>query len=62
MFTAHCPECDKRQLILPSQVKQLINDEQGIVAIFTCWCGERGAERLRTVAAKTPKPEFTLTS
>jgi len=61
MFDTYCPECQKRQLIFPSQVTQLVNDEQGIVAIFSCWCGAPGAERLSTVAGHRPAP-FALAS
>lgn len=64
MFDVHCRECAKRQLIFPSQVTQLVNDEHGIVAIFTCWCGAPGAERLRTVAGHKSKaaPGFAIAS
>lgn len=62
MFDTHCPECDQRQLIFPSQIRQLINDKQGIVALFTCWCGAPGAERLSTASAHKPAatPDRTL--
>ncbi|MGH3518064.1 MAG: hypothetical protein ACRDQ7_11735 [Haloechinothrix sp.] len=64
MFATNCPACAKRQLILSSQIKQLVNDQQGIVAIFTCWCGALGAERLSTVTARkrTAKPDLALAS
>lgn len=64
MFATHCTECDKRQLIFPSQIKQLVNDERGIVAIFTCSCGALGAERLSTVAAGKPtaRPDLAQAS
>lgn len=57
MFTTHCPDCDTRWLIFPGQIKQLVNDEHGIVAIFTCWCGRLRSERLSTVAATRRVPE-----
>ena len=56
MFDTICPSCEKRQLIFPGQVSEIINDSQGIVAIFTCWCGAVGAERLRTAAGTAPVP------
>lgn len=57
MFTTHCPDCNTRRLIFPSQIKHLVNDEHGIVAIFTCWCGHLRAERLSAVAATSPVTE-----
>lgn len=56
MFVTYCTECQKRQLIFPSLVNHLINDEQGTVAIFTCWCGALGAERLSTVPGHALEP------
>lgn len=62
MFATHCPECDTRWLIFPGQIKRLVNDEHGIVAIFTCWCGCLRAERLRAVTSPRPvtKAEFAI--
>jgi hypothetical protein len=63
MFDTKCHACQKRQLIFPGQVRKLINDEQGIVAIFRCWCGSLGAERLRsTGVANNPVKEHALAS
>lgn len=45
MFDYHCPECERRQLIFSSQIAHVINDEQGIAVVFTCWCGAPGALR-----------------
>jgi hypothetical protein len=39
MFDHYCADCDKRQLIFPSQVTAMTNTDQGIVVDFTCWCG-----------------------
>jgi hypothetical protein len=40
MFDHYCPACGKHQLLFASQVTQLVNDDQGIVVLATCWCGE----------------------
>ncbi|QZY29391.1 hypothetical protein [Nocardioides coralli] len=39
MFAHHCTECDRRQLIFPTQVRGIVNSEHGIVVDFRCWCG-----------------------
>ena len=39
MFDHHCTSCDKRQLIFPSQVTDMVNTDHGIIVAFTCWCG-----------------------
>lgn len=64
MFDTICPSCEKRQLVFPAQVSEIINDEQGIVAVFTCWCGAVGAERLRTTAGskQAPVPDHAMAS
>ena len=53
MFDHHCPACGKRQLLFPSQITGIVNDEQGIVVLLTCWCGEPAADpdRARPSAA-----------
>ena len=45
MFDHNCPACGKRQLLFPSQITGIVNDEQGIVVLLTCWCGEPAAIR-----------------
>lgn len=40
MFVHTCSECNRRQLIFPSQVTGMANTDDGIVVGFTCWCGE----------------------
>jgi hypothetical protein len=45
MFDFHCPSCDRRLVLFPSQVKHVINDDHGITVIVDCWCGELGAIR-----------------
>lgn len=52
MFDFNCPECNRRQVLFPSQVKQIINDEHGMAVIVRCWCGELGA--IRTGAESHP--------
>jgi DNA-directed RNA polymerase subunit M/transcription elongation factor TFIIS len=49
MFDFTCPACQQRRLIFPSQIRHLVNDDEGIVLVFTCWCGALGA--MRTGAA-----------
>jgi hypothetical protein len=39
MFDNYCPECDKRQLIFPSQIVAVVNTDHGIEVAYTCWCG-----------------------
>ncbi len=39
MFTYHCPQCARRQLIFPSMITGLANTDHGIELAFTCWCG-----------------------
>jgi hypothetical protein len=45
MFDHYCPACEKRQLLFGSQITGIVNDEQGIVVLLTCWCGEPAAVR-----------------
>lgn len=45
MFDIHCSECGKYQLLSPSRIRHLINDDQGIAVVFECWCGALGAYR-----------------
>lgn len=45
MFDYNCPECGKRQLIFPAQITSLVNDDEGIAVLLTCWCGAPGALR-----------------
>ncbi len=54
MFDYNCPECARRQVLFPSQVKQIINDDQGMAVIVRCWCGELGA--IRTGAKFEERP------
>ncbi len=58
MFSHHCTDCDRTQLIFSSQVTDLTNHELGIVVSFRCWCGSeqtkltgRRAEDVRTAVA-----------
>jgi len=39
MFVNECTECQRRQLIFPSQISSLEVNQQGTVAHYTCWCG-----------------------
>lgn len=36
MFAAFCPDCARRQLIFPSQVIGIRNDERGIHVVYRC--------------------------
>ena len=56
MFDHTCTECEKRQLIFPSQITSLVNTDHAIVVAFTCWCGAAqtmttGRELTHAVAA-----------
>jgi hypothetical protein len=45
MFDFDCPACERRQLLFPSQVTGIVNDDHGIEVLVTCWCGAAGAIR-----------------
>ena len=65
VFDIHCRACDKRQLIFSSQVRSLVNDDQGIAVLFTCWCGADGAWRTGAARSGTrpaPHGEHALAS
>lgn len=50
MFDVHCTACDTRRLVFPGQIRALVHDEQGIIVLYTCWCGAHGAERAGRLA------------
>ena len=52
MFDFDCPICQKRQLISPGRIIHLINDDEGIAILFTCWCGTPSAIRTGDTVAK----------
>lgn len=60
MFDHYCPACEKRQLLFGSQITQIVNDEQGIVVLLTCWCGEPAA--IRTGASRPTDRAHVLAS
>jgi hypothetical protein len=39
MFTNHCTECDKVQLIFPSMYTAVRDSDHGAIVSYTCWCG-----------------------
>ena len=45
MFDFDCPACERRQLLFPSQIVGIVNDDHGIVVQVTCWCGASGTIR-----------------
>jgi hypothetical protein len=51
MFDFDCPACERRQLLFPSQVTGIVNDDHGIEVQVTCWCGAPGAIRTGRAAA-----------
>jgi hypothetical protein len=51
MFDFDCPACERRQLLFPSQVTGIVNDDHGIEVLVTCWCGTPGAIRTGRAAA-----------
>ena len=51
MFDNYCPECDKRQLVFPSQIRSLTNTDRGIEVCYTCWCGSQQTWRTGTLLA-----------
>jgi hypothetical protein len=42
VFDAYCAGCSRRQLISPTQVLGIINDDAGIHVAYRCRCGEAG--------------------
>ncbi|HSE55583.1 MAG TPA: hypothetical protein VLA97_14565 [Nocardioidaceae bacterium] len=61
MFDIHCPACERRQLIFSSQITGLVNDDQGIAVLYTCWCGTAGAWRTGA-ASESVRHEHVLAS
>lgn len=45
MFDVYCEHCSTRRMLSVSSVRHLVNDDQGIVVVFECPCGELGAWR-----------------
>ena len=45
MFDFDCPACERRQLLFPSQIVGIVNDDHGIEVKVTCWCGASGTIR-----------------
>jgi len=39
MFVNECTVCQKRQLILPSQITGMTSAAEGFALTYTCWCG-----------------------
>jgi len=62
MFDHHCPACGKRQLLFPSQITGIVNDEQGIVVLLTCWCGEPAAVRTGRASSHPAGQDHVLAS
>ena len=58
MFDHNCTACGKRQLIFPSQITSMDNNEQGIVVAFRCWCG--ADQTMVTGRAATERPAAHL--
>jgi hypothetical protein len=61
VFDYDCSSCGKRLLIPPTRVRGLINDDAGIVIVFTCWCGAAAATRARAKPARSPGAPSMLT-
>ena len=55
MFDHTCTACEKRQLIFPSQITNLVNTDRGIVTTFTCWCGAEQTMVTGTKSVSTSK-------
>jgi hypothetical protein len=53
VFAHHCTDCDRRQLVFPSQVDTIDNTDQGIVVRFHCWCG---AEQTTVTGRRAGRP------
>ncbi len=39
MFDLFCPHCSTRRLIFAGQVRDLVNDQDGVHVLVECWCG-----------------------
>ncbi|HET7388813.1 MAG TPA: hypothetical protein VFJ19_19335 [Nocardioidaceae bacterium] len=62
MFDFCCDACHRRVVLFASQIKQVVNDEQGIVLVVRCWCGELGAMRTGAKARTTARAAWDLAS
>ena len=58
MFDVFCTECSRRQLVFPSQVRGIVNDETGIHVVYRCRRGHLGVwdtgRATRTAPAAAP--------
>jgi hypothetical protein len=45
MFDIHCPRCATRVLLDESRIEAIVNDPDGIVLRYRCWCGTPGQRR-----------------
>jgi len=43
VFDAYYPACQSRKLVFASQVRGIVNDEDGIHVVYRCWCGADSA-------------------
>jgi hypothetical protein len=59
VFDFDCPSCKRRQLIFPTRITNLVNDDSGIVVFFTCWCGAPAAIRTGARAGTGTAPAPT---
>lgn len=56
MFTHRCTECERTQLIFPSQSTGVATVEGREAVAFTCWCG--AAQTHVMGAARAEQPEL----
>ena len=42
MFDVHCPRCATRVLLDESRIEAVVNEPDGIVVRYRCWCGTPG--------------------
>lgn len=56
MFDVFCNDCSRRQLVFPSQVLGVVNDENGIHVVFRCGRGHVGVWDTGRAAAAAAAP------
>lgn len=39
MFDLYCPHCSTRRLMFAGQVRDMVNDADGVHVVVECWCG-----------------------
>lgn len=56
MFDLFCPHCSTRRLMFAGQVRDLVNDSNGVHVVLECWCGGLVSWHSGRVAAEDLAP------